>query len=106
LLSEPPGHEAAKEKRHGSSSNESSVSWKVLWLINHAVSETRNNTTQVTEADVHSNTDTTLGRPSNVVSVPSNTHWDVGVDTASGKEGTEVLNGWLGGGNQHDESNN
>lgn len=80
------------------------MSWNVLWLVDLSVGESRDNTSQVTETDVHGNSNTTLGGSSNVVSVPGDTHWDVGIDTASSKEGTGVLNSWLGGGDQHEES--
>ena len=42
--------------------------------------EAGNNTSKVTEADVHSNTNSSLGSAANVVSVPCDTQRNVGVN--------------------------
>jgi len=85
--------------------------------------EASNNTSEVTEADMHSNTNSTFGSTTNVVSVPCNTQRYVRVNsvyTSSTKceelnandiprddeEGADILDMGFVCGNQHDEPNN
>lgn len=77
----------------------------VSWRVSRPICECRNGTTQVSETDVHGDTDTTLGRTANVVSVPGDTHGNVGVDTGGSQEGTKVLNMGVVSGDQHGEAN-
>lgn len=76
------------------------IPWGVFWQE----AESRDGTTQVTESNVHSNTNTSLQRASDVVTVPCDTHGDQWVDTGGGKESTGVLNCWLSRGCKHSET--
>ena len=91
LAAEVDGHEDAEDAGHGGCSNKSPVASSVVGGVILAVDETRDGTTEVTEADVHGNTDTALEGTSDVVAVPGDTLRDVGVDTACDHEGGEVL---------------
>lgn len=80
LAAEICSHESSQDERHAERADECEVSrselWRVLWQ--EAVSSDR--TTQVAKADVHGDTDTTLERATDVVTVPGDTHWDQGVN--------------------------
>lgn len=104
LLPEVDGHEGRKNEGHGEGGNEKTVALEIAGSIGLAVGETSDGTTKVTKTNVHGNTNGTFGGSTNVVSVPGDTHGDVGVDTACREEGTSVLNTRSRGGNQHDET--
>lgn len=53
---------------------------------------------------MHSESDTTLGASADVISVPGDTHGDVGVDSGRGEEGSCVLHTGLRGGDEHGEA--
>lgn len=91
LAAEVDGHEDAEDAGHGGCSDKSPVARSVVGSIVLAVNEAGDSTTEVTEADVHGNTDTALEGTSDVVAVPGDTLRDVGVDTAGDHEGGEVL---------------
>lgn len=66
------------------------------------VDEGGDDTTTVTDTDLHGDADTALGRSTNVVAVPHDHDGDGGVDTTGGEEGSDVLCGWDLGGDQED----
>jgi len=91
LAAEVNGHEDAEDAAHGGCGDQSPVTASVVGSVILAVNEAGDGTTEVTEADVHGNTDTALKGTSDVVAVPGDTLRDVGVDTTSDHEGCEVL---------------
>ena len=91
LAAEVDGHEDTEDSRHGSGAKESTVTRSVVRSIILSEDETRDGTSKVTESDVHGNTDTSLERATDVVTVPGDTLGNVGVDTAGDKEGSKVL---------------
>jgi len=97
LATEVDGHEDLEDQTHAQHANENEVAVVELWCILLEVDERSEDTTEVTETDVHSNTDTTLGGATNIVTVPGNTLRNVGVDTASEEEDTSVLDVGVGG---------
>lgn len=91
LAAEVDGHEDGEDSGHGSGGEESSVAGSVVGSIILAEDEARDGTTQVTEADVHGDADTSLERATDVVTVPGDTLGNVGVDAAGDHEGGKVL---------------
>lgn len=91
LATEVDGHEDAEDTTHGGGGDEGPVTTSVVGSVVLAVDKARDSTTEVTEADVHGNTDTTLERTADVVAVPGDTLGNVGVDTAGDEESTKVL---------------
>lgn len=91
LATEVDGHENLKDERHAHQTEKDEVTSVELGRVLLEVDERSKDTTKVTETDVHGDTDTTLGGTTNVVTVPGDTLRDVGVDTASEKEDTGVL---------------
>lgn len=76
------------------------IPWGILWQEH----ESRDGTTQVAESDVHGNTNTSLQRASDVVTVPGNTHRDQRINTRSGEKCSKILNSSVVGGCKHGES--
>jgi len=97
-------HENAQASAHGEGTDKSAVADIEMGLISAAIDETGNGTTQVTETDVHSDTNTTLDATANVVAVPGDTLGYVGVDTGSGEESAGVLDVVVVGADLHDEA--
>jgi hypothetical protein len=93
-----------KKTAHHDKTHEHTVSSKVARCISLAVGEGSNQSSHVTETNVHSDTDGTLGGSSDVVSVPCNSHRDTRVDTTGGQEDSEVLDVRVDGSEQHGES--
>lgn len=91
LAAEVEGHEDGEDGGHGSGGEESAVARSVVRSIILAEDEAGDGTTQVTETDVHGNTDTSLERATNIVTVPGDTLGNVGVDTAGDHEAGKVL---------------
>lgn len=91
LAAEVNGHEYAEDAAHGGGGNEGPVAASVVGSVVLAVDKARDGTTEVTKADVHGNTDTTLEGTTDVVAVPGDTLGNVGVDTAGDEESTKVL---------------
>lgn len=91
LAAEVNGHEDAEDAAHGGGGNEGPVAASVVGSVVLAVDKARDGTTEVTKADVHGNTDTTLEGTTDVVAVPGDTLGNVGVDTAGDEESTKVL---------------
>jgi hypothetical protein len=91
LATEVDGHESLEEQRHAHQAKKDEVTSVELGGVLLEVDERSENTTEVTETDVHGDTDTTLGGTTDVVTVPGDTLGNVGVDTASEEEDTGVL---------------
>jgi len=91
LATEVDGHEDLKEKRHAHQAKKDEMTSVELGRVLLEVDERSKDTTEVTETDVHGNTNTTLCGTTNVVAVPGDTLGNVGVDTAGKEEDTGVL---------------
>jgi hypothetical protein len=91
LATEIDGHENLEEQRHTHQAKKNEVTGVELGRVLLEVDERGKNTTEVTETDVHGNTDTTLGGTTDVVTIPGDTLRNVGVDTAGEEEDTGVL---------------
>jgi len=91
LATEVDGHEDLEDERHAHQAKKDEVTSVELGRVLLEVHERGKDTTEVTETDVHGNTNTTLGGTTDVVTVPGDTLRDVGVDTASEEEDTSVL---------------
>ena len=74
-------HEYAQEQAHGDRSNEETMAREVARSVLGTERKTGNDTPKVSKADMHGNTDGSLRCSSNIVPVPSDTHWDVGIDS-------------------------
>jgi hypothetical protein len=75
------------------------------WRILCQEQEGSDSASQVSEANVHGNTDTSLERTSNVVTIPCDSHWYEWVDSRGDQESTSVLNSWFAGGRKHNKAN-
>ena len=91
FAAKPDGHEDGKDAGHGSSAEKSAVAGSVVGSIILAEDEARDGTTEVTEANMHGNTDTTLEGTTDVVTVPCDTLGNVGVDAGGDHEASKVL---------------
>lgn len=104
LVSEVHVHEDREDQRHDDEAKEDTVTAVVVRSILGKVDETGDDTTEIAEADVHSNTDTTLDGATNVVTVPGDTLRDVGVDTRGKEESTGILGTVVLSGNEKDKT--
>ncbi|KAH0294548.1 high-affinity nicotinic acid transporter, partial [Aureobasidium sp. EXF-3399] len=91
LATEVDGHEDLKDERHAHQAKKDEVTSVELGRVLLEVDERSKDTSEVTETDVHGDTDTALGGTTDVVAVPGDTLRNVGVDTASEEEDTGVL---------------
>lgn len=71
----------------------------------NAENKPRNRTTKVAHTDLHGDTDSTLQRATDIVTVPSNSLWDVGVYTSNNKETGKVLDLVVLNSGEKDETN-
>ena len=85
------GHPGLEAQAHGQKADEDTVAlyeaWSVLWQVD----EGGEDTAEVTESDVHSDTDTALDGAAHVVAIPGESLGDVGVDSAGEQEGSGVF---------------
>lgn len=86
-------HEDREDQGHGVKAKQGAVARNVARSVLLQVEEGRDGAAEVAEADVHGDTDTTLERAADVVSVPCDTLGHVGVDTRSQEEAAGVLDG-------------
>lgn len=91
LAAEVEGHADGQDARHGDGADKSAVAGAVVRSVVLAVDEARDGTAEVTEADVHGDTDTSLERAADVVTVPGDTLGNVGVDARGDEEAGKVL---------------
>ena len=89
LVFEVEVHEQREEEAHGDGSDEETVAMEVARGILGTEGETRNDTSQITESNMHSNTDSSFGGATNVIPVPGNSHGDIGVDAEKNKPRSE-----------------
>lgn len=68
------------------------------------VGESSDSSSEIAEPHVHGNSNTALGRATDVIAVPCDTHGDVGVDASGCDKSSQILNMWVVGGNQQDET--
>ena len=66
-------HEDAQGQGHGDHSDKEAMAGEIPRSISGTEGEASNDTTKVTEADVHSDPDCSFGSATNVVSVPCDT---------------------------------
>ena len=81
LGSEIEGHEDAQHQAHRDRSDQETVSGQVAGSIFGTERETSDDTSEVTEPDMHGNANSAFGGASNVVSVPGDSHRNVGVNS-------------------------
>jgi hypothetical protein len=74
-------HEHGQDQAHGDHSKEKTMPREVARSIIGTERETGNDTSKVSEADMHGNTDGSLRCSSNIVPVPSDAHRNVGIDS-------------------------
>ena len=74
-------HEQREHEAHADHANEQTVAGEVARGILGTEGETGDNTSKVTKSNMHSDTDSTFGRTADVVSVPGNSHGDIGINT-------------------------
>lgn len=110
LLAKVDGHEDRKNAAHSCGREQNDVSGVVVRRLRLSDDEGGSSSSQVAlhryvsrlkgvigsfnstyKSDVHGNTNTTLKRSTNVVTVPGHTLWDVGVDSGGDHEASEVL---------------
>jgi len=116
-------HEHTQTHAHGDRSNKETMAREVPRSIFATEREASNNTSEVTEADVHGNTNSSLGSTADVVPVPCNTQRNVGVNSVShclakceglnanniprdDEEGADILDVGFVCRNQHDKPDN
>jgi len=104
LASEVDSHESLQRDTHGEQTDQDAVTLNKARTSLGKVDETGKHTTEVTETDVHGDTDTALGGSADVVAVPGDTLGHVGVDAACEEEGAGVFDVGVGGGDQEDQT--
>lgn len=97
-------HERAEHQTHRLEPDQNRMSGGELRCICGAVDVGGNNTTDVTEGDVHGHSDAALGRAADVVAVPRDALRDVGIDAAGDEEDADVFDGVVLGRDEHYEA--
>jgi hypothetical protein len=85
------GHDNLEDERHAHQAKKDEVTSVELGRVFLEVDEGSEDTAEVTETDVHGDTDTTLSGTTNVVTVPGDTLRDVGVNATGKEEDTGIL---------------
>jgi len=82
------------------------MSGEVPWSIHGTEGETGNDTTEITETNMHGDTDSSFGSSTDVVTIPGNSHGNIGVDPRDDEEGAYILNMGIVSRNKENEAYN
>jgi hypothetical protein len=104
LATKVKSHEDAEHQTHALESDQAAMPGREPRPVARPIDVCGDYTSQVSEGYVHGHADAAFGRAADVVAVPGDSLWNVGVDAAGDEEDADVFYDVVLAGDQHDEA--